>query len=114
MKYNTEPLSLNRQSQMGERLFLCFKIKTNRRKNMKPKPKSKPKSKSKKQKHKTTRIHNKWTGYFLEDIECKFCPNYLGKKKGCKYSKCQFDEEKQDAVANGRIKREKRIGRWDL
>ena len=66
----------------------------------------------------TTRIYNKWTGYYLEDCDCSVCPNYIkrkGKKQGCKYDRCCFENEKRDAIANGRIKRKRGWDRggWD-
>jgi len=48
--------------------------------------------------------------YYLEDTDCVYCSNYLGKKRGCKLEKCCCEEIKQDAIKHGRIKREKG---WD-
>ena len=57
-----------------------------------------------------TRRYNKFEGYYLEDCNCSVCPNYRGKKKGCKLTKCCCENEKQDAIKSGRIKRKKG---WD-
>ena len=56
-----------------------------------------------------TRIYNKFE-YHLEDCDCRYCSNYLGKKRGCKLDKCCCEDIKLDAIKNGRIKRKKG---WD-
>ena len=66
--------------------------------------------KHQKRKNDSTRRFNKWEGYYLEDCDCSLCPNYISKKKGCKLAKCCCEDEKRDAVKNGRIKRRKG---WD-
>ena len=48
---------------------------------------------------------NHFKGYFLSDMDCKYCVNYRGLKRGCRLSECDFDEEKLDAIKHGRIKR---------
>jgi len=60
-----------------------------------------------------TRYINKWRGYYMEDMNCRFCRHYGG-KRGCKFAKCRYDEEKLDAVKNGRIKRNRGAMAWDL
>jgi len=60
------------------------------------------------------RIVNKWRGYYLEDTECRWCLHYQGKKRGCALSSCCCDDEKLDAIANGRIKRERGSMAWDM
>ena len=50
---------------------------------------------------------SKWKGYFLEDCDCTVCKYYLGKKRGCKLAKCCCEDEKLDALANGRINRKR-------
>jgi len=69
------------------------------------------------QKSKRTReqqyVDNRWHGYYMEDLDCTFCMNHKG-KKGCNLSQCAYEEEKLDAIKNGRIKRKHRIERWDL
>jgi len=47
---------------------------------------------------------DRFQGYYLDNISCKFCVNYRGKKRGCVLSACAFEEEKLDAIKNGRIK----------
>ena len=66
-------------------------------------------------KKETTRIIDAWHGYYLCDILCKFCLHYSGyKKRGCTLTFCLYEDEKADAHEHGRIKRERRITRWDL
>ena len=52
-----------------------------------------------------SRQQSRFQGYYLDDISCKFCVNYRGKKRGCILSACDFEEEKMDAIKHGRIKR---------
>jgi len=59
-----------------------------------------------------TRILNKFE-YYLEDCDCQYCSNYLGKKRGCKLKKCCCEDIKQDAIKHGRIKRKKGWDKWD-
>lgn len=50
---------------------------------------------------KNTKIYNKFTGYTLEDCDCKYCVYYGGKKKGkiiCLTEKCCCEEEKAEAL----------------
>ncbi|GHU60579.1 hypothetical protein FACS1894171_2210 [Clostridia bacterium] len=60
-----------------------------------------------------TRIQNKWQGYFMEDMLCENCLFYKGKsrfrKYGCENGECCCADEKRDAIANGRIKRQRRL-----
>jgi hypothetical protein len=56
---------------------------------------------------------NTFRGYYLEDCDCAVCQNYLSRKKGCKLDKCCCEEEKRDALANGRIKRNRGELAWD-
>lgn len=51
---------------------------------------------------------DQWEGYYLEDCDCAVCVYNQGKRKGCKLDKCCCEEEKLDAIANGRISRKKR------
>ena len=53
----------------------------------------------------TDRVQNRFQGCYIDDISCKFCVNYRGKKRGCTLSACAFEEEKMDAIKHGRIKR---------
>ena len=57
---------------------------------------------------------NKWRGYYMEDMECRHCRFFQGKKRGCKLETCCCDEEKLEAITKGRIKRERREKRWDM
>ena len=45
--------------------------------------------------------------YFEEDTACIYCLYCHGKKRGCERKKCCCDDIRTDAVANGRIKRER-------
>ena len=54
---------------------------------------------------KTKRINDKWEGYYLEDCICQLCLYYGGKKRGCTLKKCCCEEEKNEALAHGRIRR---------
>ena len=56
-------------------------------------------------------IVNIFRGYYLEDCDCSVC-QYHG-RRGCKLKKCCCEEEKRDAVANGRIKRKWGALIWD-
>jgi hypothetical protein len=58
-----------------------------------------------KPKGRNRKIENRWKGYFLDDIDCKYCVNFRGTKRGCALSKCNFEDEKLDAIKHGRIKR---------
>jgi len=55
-----------------------------------------------KAKNGTTIIQNKFKGYFLDDIDCKYCINHISKAKGCRFFTCKFEEEKQQARKSGR------------
>ena len=50
---------------------------------------------------------NKWRGYYMEDMKCRYCRYYRG-KRGCKLEMCCCEDEKLEAIAKGRIKRERR------
>ena len=52
------------------------------------------------------RVYNRFS-YYLEDIDCQFCKNWRGQKRGCRLYKCGFDNEKLDAIKHGRIKRKR-------
>lgn len=53
--------------------------------------------------------------YYLEDCDCRLCLYYKGVKRGCKYNgDCPFEDIKQTAIKNNRIKRKKSINRSDL
>ena len=58
------------------------------------------------------RMVNKWHGYYMEDMECIYCPHYAGKRKSCKREKCCCEDEKLDAIAKGRIKRKRGSMAW--
>ena len=55
--------------------------------------------------NKNTHISNRWAGYYMEDIECKHCVHWRGRKKGCPFRGCAYEAEKLDAIKQGRIKR---------
>ena len=73
----------------------------------------KPSRKPQKKKDYSVRYNRKWHGYYMEDMDCKMCRHYVGKRKGCKLDICFCEDEKLDAIKHGRIKRAKSIGRWD-
>ena len=53
-------------------------------------------------------IINRFTGYYLNDVDCTLCLHYVKNSKGiklCLYSVCLYEAEKEDAIKNGRIKR---------
>jgi len=55
-----------------------------------------------------TRIYNRFE-YHLEDIDCPYCLYYKRRSKlnkhGCGLDACRFEDIRQDAIENGRIKR---------
>ena len=55
-----------------------------------------------------TRIHGKFE-YHLEDINCNDCKFYIRRtkhnKNGCQRKSCRFDDIRNEAIANDRIKR---------
>jgi hypothetical protein len=57
-----------------------------------------------------TRIYNRFS-YHLEDIDCHDCLHYIRKgkndKTACGEDICRFEDIRQDAIKNGRIKRPK-------
>jgi len=55
--------------------------------------------------NKSDKAQNRFNNYYLDEISCKYCVNYRGKKRGCVLSACDFEEEKTDAVKHGRITR---------
>lgn len=57
---------------------------------------------------------NKWKGKYLEDIDCKHCLYYLGKKHGCKFDFCCCEDEKLDAITKERTKRKRGLMKWDM
>jgi len=56
-----------------------------------------------------TRFYQKFE-YFLEDLSCKSClfykQKYKSNKHGCGKNVCRFEDIRQNAITNGRIKRE--------
>jgi len=52
--------------------------------------------------------------YFKEDSDCEYCLHNKrkgrGKKRGCGRDPCSYGDTRADAVANGRIKRDRG---WD-
>lgn len=60
-----------------------------------------------------TRTLNRFE-YYLEDMDCSVCRYWHGKKKGCVRAVCCCEDERADAISNGRIKRKKGWNRrWD-
>ena len=64
----------------------------------------KPKDRNRKFQN-NSKILNRFNGYFLSDVDCKYCINFRGPKRGCRLSKCDFEEEQLDAIKHDRIKR---------
>ena len=65
-------------------------------------------------KHKNPNVRNvNKFSYYLEDCDCLHCKYYQGRKRGCKLEKCCCEDEKLDAVRNGRIKRRRGMMAWD-
>ena len=56
---------------------------------------------------------NKRSGFYLEDMECRLCLYFRGKKRGCALHSCCCEEDKLEAMENGRIKRSRRAMEWD-
>jgi hypothetical protein len=58
--------------------------------------------------------------YHLEDMECKMCAFFGGRKNGCQYNgsnqlkstTCCCEDEKHEAVENGRLKRKRGVMAW--
>ncbi len=61
-----------------------------------------------KRKDNVRNIH-KWNGYYMEDMECRDCMYYKGKKRGCSLTSCCCGDEKLDAIAKGRVKRRRAL-----
>jgi len=60
-----------------------------------------------------SRCIERFEGYYLDDCNCIYCKNYIGKKRGCKLKKCCCEDEKLNAIAHERIKRKKGSAAWD-
>ena len=59
------------------------------------------------------RVLGKFRGYYLDDIDCKYCPRFRGKVQGCPLAVCEFERERQEAIDHGRVKRPyTRISDW--
>ena len=58
-------------------------------------------------------IDNRWHGYYMEDMECQYCLHWKSRKRKCSRPKCAYQEEKANAVNNGRIKRRRGVMKWD-
>ena len=57
---------------------------------------------------------NKFEGYFMDDMECRWCKYFQGRKRGCKLDNCCCEDEKLEALAKGRIKRKRGSVSWDM
>jgi hypothetical protein len=66
-----------------------------------------------KSKKNNVRRIEKWRGYYMEDMQCSSCRFCQGRKRGCKLANCCCDDEKLDAIKNGRIKRKRGAKSWD-
>jgi len=51
--------------------------------------------------------------YHLDDCDCIYCLHSNGKKQGCTFNKCLYDDIKQDATEHKRIERERGFDKWD-
>ena len=49
----------------------------------------------------------KWSKYYLSDISCAYCQYFRGKKRGCPFGECAYEEEKLEAITSGRMVRTK-------
>jgi len=65
-----------------------------------------------KNKKQNVRVVDQFRGYYLEDCACQYCAHY-NKKRGCELTACCCENEKRDALAHGRIQRERAL-RWDM
>ena len=72
----------------------------------------KPSRKPQKRKDYSVRRVHKWHGYYMEDMDCKLCRHYAGKKNGCKLDTCCCESEKRNAIKSGRFKRTRGAGQW--
>ena len=54
----------------------------------------------------TVKVYDKFE-YFLDDTDCMYCLYWRGKRRGCSLTACCCDDIKLDALAHGRIQREK-------
>jgi len=63
--------------------------------------------------NRNTRYVNRWEGYYLDDMECRWCLHYQGRKRGCKLNECCCEDEKREARKHGRIKRKRGSVSWD-
>ena len=55
----------------------------------------------------------KFRGYYLADCECQYCIHRAHRKHRCTLKSYCCEEEKNDAIAKGRIKRKRGSTRWD-
>ena len=62
---------------------------------------------------KNVRIVNKFKHYYLEDCDCQFCLYHCGKRGGCKFRNCPYDDIKKEALLGGRIKRKWGFNNWE-
>ena len=60
-----------------------------------------------------TRIYDKFE-YHLEDTNCVDCLYYIGKKRGCELKSCCCEDIRADAVATGRLKRDRGWSKWHM
>ena len=71
-------------------------------------------------KNRNMRMLNKFQ-YYIDDMDCKYCAYWGGKKKGCRFPvkaqkglpECCCDEEKREALAQRRLKRRRGAMNWD-
>ncbi len=55
-----------------------------------------------------THVYDKFE-YYAEDFDCGMCANHQGRGgHGCGRSKCEFQDLKDEAIRNNRIKRPRR------
>ena len=87
-------------SPQGQALSGLFHARNHQRKET-PSPMSKKKS-----------TQNRWSGYYFEDTDCVLCIYSGGRKYGCSLPVCCCGEEKRDAMAHKRIKREPGSMKW--
>jgi hypothetical protein len=59
------------------------------------------------------RNSNKRRHYSMEEIVCRNCKHYQG-KRGCKLDKCCSEDEKLEVILKNKIKQKRRLNLWDM
>ena len=48
-------------------------------------------------------------GHFYKDCECSACKYFRGKRRGCKFDNCRYEDEKLNTIAGERNKRKRGV-----